>query len=336
MVATIKDVAKRAKVSISTVSRVVNDSKPVSEEVKKRVVDAIEELGYKPNEIARSLVTKKSSLIGVIVTDLGNSYIAEILRGIEEIGRMYNFDILLSSTFGDKQAEIKSLQILRTKQVEGIILISDEINEEMNATMKSMDIPFIYLNRYFYDENYPTVAIDNQEAAYEMTKYLISLGHEKIAYVVNTDSENSIENKKLSGYKKAMAESGLKDNLVFFASGVDVDYGYKVASEILEKNKDTTAIFCSYDEIAIGVLGYMYDNGIKVPEDISVTGFGDIATSSVCRPTLTTVRVPYYDIGAVAIRKIIKEIQGEKIGKNDIFLPFQIKTRGSSSEKAGD
>ncbi len=328
MVATIKDVAKKAGVSISTVSRVVNDSKPVSNEVRKKVEDAIKELGYRPNEVARSLVTKKSSLIGVIVTDLGNSYVAELLRGIEEIGRMYDYDIILSSTFGDVQAEIKSLHILKTKQVEGVILISDSLNEELNDSAEKLNIPFIYLNRYYHNEKYSTVVIDNKEAAYEMTNYLINQGHEKIAYVVKSREENSIENTKLDGYRTAVDENGLEKK-VFYAEGVDFKYGYNIAESILDT--DVTAIFCSYDEIALGVLGYCYDNGIKVPEDISVTGFGDISTSSVYRPTLTTIKVPYYDIGAVAIRRIIKELKGEKPDSTDTQLPFQIQVRGSSS-----
>lgn len=328
MSSTIKDVAKQAKVSISTVSRVVNNSKPVSKEVKERVEKAIKELGYKPNQIARSLVTKKSSSIGVIVTDLGNSYVAELLRGIEEIGKMYEYDIILSSTFGDKQAEIKSLQVLKTKQVEGIILISDNINDELDSAIEKINMPFIYLNRY-YKESYPTVAINNEEAAYEMTKYLIESNHKKIAYVVKSREENSIEKKKLNGYKRAMEESNLKKK-IFYSDDIGFDSGYKVGTEI--KDEDITSVFCSYDEIAIGVIGCFYDNNIKVPEDISVTGFGDIFMSSVYRPSITTIRVPYYDIGAVAIRKIIKELEEKEVSKSDTYLPFQIKVRQSSKK----
>ena len=125
MAVTIKDVAKLAEVSISTVSRVINDSKPVSPEARRRVLHAIETLGYEPNEIARSLVTKKSNLIGVVVNDIGNHYVSQIVRGIEEIGRMYNYDIIVSSSYGNAETELKFLQLLKTKQVEGIILVSE-------------------------------------------------------------------------------------------------------------------------------------------------------------------------------------------------------------------
>lgn len=335
MVATIKDVAKRAGVSISTVSRVVNSSKPVSEEVKKRVIEAIEELGYKPNEIARTLVTKKSYLIGVIVTDLGDSYIAEIVRGIEEVGKMYNYDILLCSTFGDSEAELRYMQILTTKQVEGIIMLSGKINKDIEQYTAGRNIPFVYLNRYYYDERYHTIMIDNYSASKHMTDYLIRSGHKNIAYISNSRDEKSLEKLKIDGYRQAVKDHGLSER-VFFTEGIDMESGYKVAREVRESQGEIDAIFCAYDEIAIGVLGYLYDNGIKVPEDISVTGFGDIGMASIYRPKITTVKVPYYDIGAVSIRRIIKELSGERVDGNRIVLPYEIEERESSRRKRGD
>lgn len=330
MVSTIKDVAKKAGVSISTVSRVVNDSKPVSPEVKKKVLEVISELGYKPNEVARTLVTKKSFIIGVIVTDLSDSYIAEIVRGIEEIGKMYDYDILLCSTFGDKEAELRYMQLLKTKQVEGIILISSIVNDEIENYIKGSNIPFVYLNRYYYDDKYATVMVDNFEAAYEMTNYLINQGHRNIAYLSNNTDENSLERLKLEGYKKAMRENELKE-IIHFASERHIDSGYESARDLIDKEEDITAIFCGYDEVAIGVLGFLYDNDIKVPDHLSVVGFGDISIASIYRPTLTTIKVPYYDIGAVSIRRIIKQLKGEAKEKDKVILPFHIQKRNSSS-----
>jgi len=147
MAVTIKDVAKMAGVSISTVSRVINDSKPVSPESRRKVLHAIETLGYEPNEIARSLVTKRSNLIGVIVDDIGNYYISQIVRGIEEIGRMYNYDIVLCSSYGDAETELKFLQLLRSKQVEGVIIASEIINKELIDLVDKLRIEIMYLNR---------------------------------------------------------------------------------------------------------------------------------------------------------------------------------------------
>mgnify|MGYP000297486256 FL=1 len=332
MTATIKDVAKAAGVSISTVSRVINNSKPVSSEIRQKVLEVINELGYKPNEIARTLVTKKSYLIGVIVTDLGDTYIAQLVRGIEEVGKMYDYDILLCSTYGDKATELKFMQLLTRKQVEGIILISDSLDDEIDKQIKEFEIPLVYLNRYFYTDDFSTVTIDNLEATYEMTNYLIKLGHENIAYVPSSSEKYSVELLKLNGYKKAIEEyEGLEEN-IFYAKGRGIDDGYEVCKEIMESGKDITAIFCSHDELAIGVLNYLYDNDIKVPEDISVAGYGDIKTASMFRPRLTTIREPFYDIGAVAIRRIIKEIKKEAVESKTIVLPFQIQKRESCAK----
>jgi len=326
---TIKDVAKLSGVSISTVSRVINDSKPVSPEVKRKVLEVIEEIGYKPNEIARTLVTKKSYLIGVIVTDLADSYVADMVRGIEEIGKMYNYDILLCSSYGDKEAELKYIQLLNRKQVEGMILISSTLDDEVDKKVSEYDIPFVYLSRYSKSEKYPTVSIDYHFAAYEMTKYLISLGHEKIGYVGYLEDENSTQYEKLKGYKRAMDEMELDSSYIFKTKGLNIREGYSALNNSLTEN-GITALLCSSDKIAIGALNYCYDNNIKTPEDISIVGFGDIQIASLIRPKLTTVKEPFYDIGAVAIRKIIKELSKESNEEKHIKLPYQIQKRDSS------
>ena len=332
---TIKDVAKLAGVSISTVSRVINDSKPVSQEVKKKVLDAIEELGYRPNEIARTLVTKKSFLIGIIVTDIGNSYVAQMVRGIEEVGKMYNYDILLCSSYGDKETELRFIQLLNRKQVEGIILLSEIVNKEVKEQIELLKIPFVYLNRYFFIEHFPTVSINDYDASYEMTRYLISLGHKNIAYVTtNEEVEYSLEKLKIAGYRKAIEELGESDEILCFTKGYNIEDGYEIGKDVLNLKKDLniTAVFCSHDELAIGLMNYFYDNSIRVPEDISVSGYGDIKIASIYRPRLTTIKEPHYDIGAVAIRRIIKEIKGEEMEKSHIKLPFQILTRESCTK----
>lgn len=328
MAVTIKDVAKLAGVSISTVSRVINDSKPVSPEIKRKVLEVIDEIGYRPNEIARTLVTKKSYLIGVIVTDLANSYVADMVRGIEEVGKMYNYDILLCSTYGDKEAELKYIQLLNRKQVEGMILISDTINEEIDDKISDYDIPFVYLSRYSNFDKYPTVSVDNHYASYEMTKYIINKGHTDIGFIGYLKDEKSTQIEKVEGFIKAMEEEELDSSVIYETEGIEVKNGYEVVDRLLKDNQ-ITALVCSNDELAIGVMNYCYDKGIRVPEDISIVGFGDVPTASVIRPRLTTIKEPFYDIGAVAIRKIIKELNKEDAGEKHVKLPYQIQDRDS-------
>lgn len=331
MTSTIKDVAKLAKVSISTVSRVINDSKPVGPEARRKVLNAIEVLKYEPNEVARSLVTKRSNLIGVIVDDIGSYYVSQIVRGIEEVGRMYNYDIILSSSYGDPETELRFLQLFRTKQAEGIILVSEILNKKLIEYVKGLNLEFLYLNRYYNIPQLPTVKLDNKGAAKSMMDYLIGLGHENILYITQeNDIELTIEKCKIESYVDCM-KSINKEPYIYKVDSHEIQGGYKAGNDIrnLIEKDNITAIFCSQDEIAIGLMNYLYDNNIRVPEDISVAGYGDISVASIYRPTLTTIKEPYYDLGAVTIRRMVKSILGESLQEKNIRLPIRIIKRES-------
>ncbi|MDY0257013.1 LacI family DNA-binding transcriptional regulator [Gudongella oleilytica] len=331
MTVTIKDVARMAEVSISTVSRVINDSKPVSPEARRRVLKAIEELGYKPNEVARSLVTKKSNIIGIIVDDIGSSYVAQIIRGVEEVGRMYNYDLLLCSSYGDKESELRFAQLLMQKQVAGIIIVSEILNNDVLSFLDMSRIPFVYLNKYYNVLESPNVSINNREASDKVMKHLIEEGHKRIAYVTQEkDVELTIEKHKLEAYREWMGNIG-GDPMVFEVDGHEMEDGYDLGNRIVERllEERITAVYCCEDEIAIGLINYLYDHNIKVPEDISVVGYGDITLASYFRPMLTTIKEPYYDIGAVSIRRILKVLQGEKVEEQTIVLPVQLIVRDS-------
>lgn len=332
MTSTIKDVAKLAKVSISTVSRVINDSKPVSPEARRRVLSAIEELEYRPNEVARSLVTKKSNLIGVIVGDIGNSYVAQIVRGIEEIGRMYDYDIVLCSSYGSPETETKFVQLLRRKQAEGIILVSEINNPEVVAQIEDFKLPFVYLNKYYNIDKSPTVSIDNYEATKVMMEYLKSKNHSRVLYITQEkDKDITIEALKIKAYEEVM-KSWKVEPIILSIDGRTIEDGYEAGWNIKKiiQEKNVTAVFCCQDEIAIGLINYFYDNNIRVPDDISVVGYGDISLASIYRPTITTIREPYYDLGAVAIRSLLKKLSGELTGEQTIRLPIQLLERESS------
>lgn len=294
-------------------------------------MNAIEVLAYEPNEIARSLVTKKSNLIGVIVDDIGSYYVSQIVRGIEEVGRMYNYDIILSSSYGDPKTEIRFLQLFRTKQAEGIILVSEILNTELIEYVKDNKVEFINLNRYYNIPELPTIKLDNEFSSKDMMNYLISLGHENILYITQkNDIDLTIERCKIDAYGKAM-DSIKKDQLIYKIDSHEIEGGYRAGDDVkklIEKN-DITAIFCSQDEIAIGIMNYFYDNNIRVPEDISVVGYGDISVASIYRPTLTTIKEPYYDLGAVSMRKMLKKILDESSEDEKIKLPTRLIKRES-------
>ncbi len=351
---TIKDVAKKAGVSISTVSRVINDSKPVTDEVKQKVLDVIKETGYIPNPLARSLVTKKSQLIGVIVPEVSDSFVNEILNGIEEVAKMYDYEILLANTYSDKEQELKSINLLRAKQVEGIVMICWKVEEDhinyiqncgipatyISKTARDYDIytvsirakqvegivmicwkveedhinyiqncgiPATYISKTARDYDIYTVSTSNKEATYDMTKYLLDKGHEDIAFIMTSKDDTVLERERLSGYEQALNERNIKlDESLVKYGGTTYEAGYESMKELLEDGKVPHAAFVTGDEAAIGAINAACDKGYKVPEDISVAGFNDVKIAKMYRPKLTTVYQPLYDMGAVAMRMVIK------------------------------
>lgn len=330
MTVTIKDVAKKANVSISTVSRVINDSKPVSDEIKQRVLRVIEETGYTPNPVARSLVMKRSQLIGIIVPDISNFFIGEVLNGIEEIGKMYGYDILLCNTYGELNQELRYLNLLKSKQVEGIIFMTWELREEHKEFFNKEDMPIVMINRDTSDFNITSVCIDHHQASYDMTKYLIEKGHEKIALIRGWKENYVFGVDQYNGYAKALQENGLEINEKLIKDcHYKLEMAYDAVQEMIDDDILPTAIFATTDSMAFGAINCLIDNNIKVPEDVSVVGFNDIKLASIYRPKLTTIRQPIYDIGAVAIRVIIKKIKGEQTKENIFTLPHELVERDS-------
>lgn len=330
MVVTIKDVAKKANVSISTVSRVINDSKPVSNEIKQRVLKVIEETGYTPNPVARSLVMKKSQLIGVIVPDISNFFIGEILNGVEEIGKMYDYDIILCNTYGELNQELRYLNLLKSKQVEGIIFMTRNIHQKHKEFFDMGDLPIVIINKNTSELNVPSICIDHYQASYDMTNYLINNGHKRIALIRSGVDNDVFGIDQLNGYAQALKENGIELDEGLVKNGMSkMEIAYECVQEIIKDKLNPTAIFATSDYMAIGAINSLFDNGFNVPEDVSVVGFNDIKLASMYRPKLTTIKQPIYDIGAVAIRLIIKKIKGEETNENINILPHELIERDS-------
>lgn len=328
---TIKDVAKLAGVSISTVSRVMNNSKPVSPEARRKVVDAINKLDFKPNELARSLVMRKSNLVGVIVKDIGIEYMAQLIRGIEEIGRVYKYDILLTSSYGDDQQVENSIDFLATKQVEGLVIITEDISTEILVKLRETRIPFVILDKYHNYKNIKTVKVDFESEEFKLIESLTKQGHENILLIAGNE-QNVINESMIKGYENAV---GKENSHILRIDGVTSDDGYANADEAIRliKEKGVSAVACINDEMAIGFMNYCVDHGIKVPDDLSVVGFGDTKIASIYRPKLTTVSIPYYDIGAISIRALIKRIKHEAdILDEDWIIDAQINHRESTRD----
>ncbi|MBN2795356.1 MAG: LacI family DNA-binding transcriptional regulator [Clostridia bacterium] len=328
---TIKDVAKKANVSISTVSRVINDSKPVSDDIKMRVVKVIEELGYKPNPVARSLVTKKSRLIGVIIPDISDPYIAELLNAIEEVAKTYDYDIILCNSYGSLESEEHYLNLLRTKQVEGMIFLTYKLRTAHKDFFESTKMPVVMVNRDASELNLSSVSVNHFDAVYEITNKLFEDGHERIALIRNGKTSDVFGPSHLKGFEKAH-ETHHKyfDESMVFNGAFKLERAYDIVKQLIEMKELPTAIVATTDSMAIGAINCLVDHGYKVPEDVSVSGFYDTKIAQLYRPQLTTIKQPIYDIGAIAIRLLIKQINGDEKDKKHFYLPHELILRDST------
>lgn len=329
MAASIKDVAKEAGVSIATVSRVLNNIDVVNYDTKQKVLEAIKKLDYTPNVVARSLKTQKTSTLGIIIPDISSQFYPEVVRGAEDVANIYNYNVILCNTDLDKQKEIEYLRVLKEKMVDGILYMSSSIEPEIFKYIQHINVPIVLVENVDKDDTFPSVTINNLDAAYEAVKYLIKKGNKKIGYIGHKDLENNATAKRFLGYKKALEESNIKLNeKITYFGGLKVEDGYKGALEII-KHGDIDAIFCSSDECAMGAINALREKNINVPNDVDIMGFNDIYEASVFYPKLTTVSIPMYDMGSVGMRMLIKIVNKEELKFTHYVLPYEIVERQS-------
>ncbi|MCM3637117.1 catabolite control protein A [Sporosarcina luteola] len=331
MAITIYDVAREANVSMATVSRVVNGNQNVKPATRKKVLECIERLGYRPNAVARGLASKKTTTVGVIVPDISKSYYAELSRGIADIATMYEYNIILSNS--DKRAtrEIELLEDHLGKQVDGLIFMSDSLTDEIRSEMATANVPIVLAGTLGDNTDLPTVNIDHEEAAYEAVKKLIDNGHERIVHVSGPMSRDINRLCKKVGYERAVKEAGLPLFEEFF---IETDNTYDDAYEkwklIRNLEEKPTAIFAGNDEIAVGVLNGIRDDGFSVPDDYEVICFQHSLLSRAVRPQLTAIIVPLYDLGAVSMRLLTKLMNGEEVDDVNVILPYHKEERQST------
>ena len=331
MATSIKDVAREAGVSIATVSRVLNDIDVVNEDTKKKVLDAIKELGYRPNIVARSLKTQRTKTIGILIPDISSQFYPEIVRGAEDVSNIYDYNVILCNSDFDVEKEKEYLRVLKEKMVDGVIYISSSFNEEIYKLIDELDLRTILVETKDKENRLPSVTIDNVSASYDATKFLINKGSKNLAFVgVKEDNMNALGERYI-GFKKAVNESGLKidDDLVFFDS-LKVKCGYQAVEQFTKSKKKFDGIVCASDEVAMGVLNALRENNIKVPEDVNVIGFNNNDVSSIFYPKITTVSQPSYDMGSVAMRMLIKLLGKKELEEHNYILNYQLIEREST------
>ncbi|BBH23777.1 LacI family transcriptional regulator [Paenibacillus baekrokdamisoli] len=326
----IKDVAKRAGVSVTTVSRVLNGEKYVKDDLKAKVNRVIEELGYAPSQIARSLVRKKTNLIGVIVPDLTSSFYSTILSSIEEVASANDYNLLVCNISENIDKELKYLNVFQEMRVEGIIIMHEKINEQIRNFIHKINIPVIFSSVKPMDQKFISVIVDDYAAAYDATKYLIELGHESIGFLGGDMRDITSGQNRYSGYRNAMADSGKKLIYEHIRFGdYKVRSGYEQMKEMLSTEAPPTAVFAVSDDMAVGAMNCIRDHNLRVPEDISIMGFDGSQLTELVRPTLTSMEQPIHLMGKVTMDVLLKQIEGDKIPAEDVVLEHRLVVRES-------
>lgn len=323
---TISDVARRANVSKSTVSRVLNGGTGVGEETKDAVLAASRELGYQPSAVARSLSTGRTKVLGLVISDITNPFFPDVARGIEDVSAMYDYNVILCNTDGQCGKEEAHVRVLLDKGVDGIIFTSVRMGETNLSELTRRGVPFVFAGRTLKNCPAHSVEVDNFLGGCLATEHLIHLGHRQIAYVNGPVGVSSAD-ERLAGYQQALARYQIPfDPALVFPGNFRREDGILAARMIHASSRMPTAVFAANDFMAIGLLEGLLEMGLNVPADVSVVGFDDVALAGYRPISLTTVAQPRYDLGATAARQLIHliEVKDRRAGEAEPKLAEQI------------
>lgn len=327
----IKDVAKKAGVSVTTVSRVLNGEKYVKDDLKAKVKRVIDELGYAPSHIARSLVRKKTNLIGVIVPDLTSSFYSTILSSIEETASLNDYNLLVCNIIEDTDKELKYLNVFKEMRVDGIIIMHEKLSDDIRSFINKLDIPVIFSSVRPVDHKFVSVIIDDYEAAYDATRYLIELGHERIAFIGGDMRDITSGQNRYVGYRNALKDHRVRIVNDYIRFG---DYktqsGYNLMKELLACEPRPTALFAVSDDMAVGAMNCIHDHQLKVPDDISIIGFDGSQLTELVRPRLSSMEQPIQDMGKITVDTLIELISDPTFSpREDLILGHKLVVRDS-------
>ncbi len=326
---TIRDVARAAGVSIATVSRVFNGSTRVTDATCERVRTAASRLDYWPNEAARSLTTSRTHTLGVLLPDLYGEFFSEVIRGIDHAARQEHFQILVSSSHADTNALVLVARSLRGR-VDGLIVMAPDEATAAAISQMTGNFPVVLLNPRFDVATCSTISIANFDGAYGMVRHLLKIGHRSIA-TIKGPSGNIDAEERLRGFRAALQEAGKETSPVLELQGDFTESsGYRCAKQILRCLPRPTAVFAANDYMAVGLMSALGEAGLRVPQDIAVTGFDDIAIARYLNPPLTTVRVDAYELGEHAVRQWLMATQpGHPARQTQEVLPARLVVRNS-------
>jgi LacI family transcriptional regulator len=341
---TLKDVALRAGVHPATASRALNPETRilVSEDTARRVLDAAEALGYSPNPVARSLRTRRSHSVGVLIPDLNNPLFPPIVRGLEDRLAAAGYVALIGNTDSDDRRERIIFDQMRARHVDGLVLATARLRHPLLAEASRAEIPVVLINRLAQDYSFPSVSVDNERGVRMAISHLAGLGHRRIAHIAGPQ-EMSTGLSRYRGFVTAMESSGLPvdSELVVFGKAFSVEEGVRCTRLLLDQcaarpgQPGCTAIFAANDMLAVGCYSALDEAGLNCPEDMSVVGFNDMPFIDRLRPPLTTIRFPHYQVGTEAAQLLLERIAEHSAPVKILYLAPELIIRGSTTRVPG-
>jgi LacI family transcriptional regulator len=331
---TIREVAEKAGASVTTVSHVINETRHVSEEVRLRVLDAMKELNYRPNALARSLRMGQTHTLALILPDSANPFFADVGRAVEDCAFQFGYSVILCNTQGDPRREYLYLDVLSKKQVDGIIFVATGDQVDSLNFLRSRAMPVVVVNRDLSGVGVDLIFTDNRQGGYMATRHLLSLGHTRIACIAGP-SDLTLGADRVLGYRYALEEAGLPyDERLVLAGDYQPASGFRVACQLLAYTDRPTAIFACNDLMAVGALRAAVEIGCRVPADLSVIGFDDIELARYTNPPLTTIAQDKAEIGSQAVRRLMERMRAKDGPFQRLVLPTSLVLRESTGPAA--
>jgi LacI family transcriptional regulator len=330
--ATLRDVARIAGVHPGTVSRALNPATEalVRDETVARVRQVAEELGYRPNPLARGLKTNRTFTVGVIVPDIQNPLFPPIIRGIDDRLGEAGYTPLIANTDNDPARERTDFEAMRARAVDGFITATARLDHELLDEIAALGVPLVLVNRGLEDGSLPSATPDDRAGIRLAVEHLVGLGHRRIAHLAGPQGV-STGRRRYEGFRAAMGAAGLDASLVRAGRAFTEPEGARLCEELLAAGEPVTAIVAGNDLMALGCYDVFAARGIECPRELSVTGFNDMPFADRFAPPLTTVRIPHYDVGVAAAQLLLDLLDGSHDGPADVVLPVELVVRGSTA-----
>lgn len=331
---TMSDVARKAGVSLMTVSRVINNKEGVSSETRQDVLDIISSLGYRPSAIARSLATQETRTIGLVLPDVTNPFFADITRGVELLAYSQGYHVFLCNADEDSLRELAVIQSLEENRVDGLILCSSRLTEEKLLELLVRQSAVVLINRSLRQTNghnsFNSITIDDRRSGWLATRHLISSGHQQVGFLAGPSTSFSSAG-RLQGYQTALQEAGITPAPDWMSyCPPSVEGGYEAARQLLVRQPDLTALFCFNDLVAVGAIKACGELNRRIPADIAIVGHDDIPLAALVSPALTTCRVPRHELGVRAVEALLELLHGCPSGCQQIALQSELIIRQSA------